>query len=45
LAALGERVRLRTPALGDAATLVGAAELAFAHVLADPLEVLARANA
>lgn len=40
-----ERLRLRTSALGDAATLVGAAELAFAHVLADPLEVLARANA
>ncbi|WP_327590496.1 ROK family transcriptional regulator [Nonomuraea sp. NBC_00507] len=39
-----ERLRLRTSALGDAATLVGAAELAFAHVLADPLEVLARAN-
>ncbi|TDE50190.1 ROK family transcriptional regulator [Nonomuraea mesophila] len=38
-------LRLRTSALGDAATLVGAAELAFAHVLSDPLEVLARANA
>ncbi|WP_090929904.1 ROK family transcriptional regulator [Nonomuraea jiangxiensis] len=37
-----ERLRLRTSALGDAATLVGAAELAFAHVLSDPLEVLAR---
>ncbi|MFG1699214.1 ROK family protein [Nonomuraea sp. NPDC049309] len=40
-----ERVRLRTSALGDSAPLVGAAELAFAHVLSDPLEVLARANA
>ncbi|SEG35849.1 Sugar kinase of the NBD/HSP70 family, may contain an N-terminal HTH domain [Nonomuraea solani] len=40
-----ERLRLRTSSLGDAATLVGAAELAFAHVLSDPLEVLARANA
>ncbi|NBE92509.1 ROK family transcriptional regulator [Nonomuraea sp. KC401] len=39
-----DRLRLRTSALGDAATLVGAAELAFAHVLSDPLEVLARAN-
>lgn len=39
-----ERVRLRTSALGDSAPLVGAAELAFAHVLSDPLEVLARAN-
>ena len=38
------RLRLRTSALADDATLVGAAELAFAHVLADPLEVLARAG-
>ncbi|MEV0145691.1 MULTISPECIES: ROK family transcriptional regulator [unclassified Nonomuraea] len=37
-----EKLRLRTSALADDATLVGAAELAFAHVLADPLEVLAR---
>ncbi|MBG0824432.1 ROK family transcriptional regulator [Planomonospora sp. ID91781] len=37
-----EHLRLRTTALGDDATLVGAAELAFAQVLADPLEVLAR---
>ncbi|MFB9680592.1 ROK family transcriptional regulator [Streptosporangium vulgare] len=36
-----ERVRLRTSALGDDATLTGAAELAFAEVLANPLEVLA----
>ncbi|MFG2073455.1 Sugar kinase of the NBD/HSP70 family, may contain an N-terminal HTH domain [Nonomuraea maritima] len=40
-----ERLRLRTSSLGDAATLVGAAELAFANVLSDPLEVLARAHA
>ncbi|MFF5206928.1 ROK family protein [Streptosporangium sp. NPDC000396] len=37
-------LRLRTSALGDDATLVGAAELAFAQVLADPLEVLTRAG-
>ncbi|MEO5873833.1 MAG: ROK family transcriptional regulator [Streptosporangiaceae bacterium] len=42
LAATRERVRLRTSALGDEATLVGAAELAFAEVLRDPLETLAR---
>ncbi|MER6948045.1 ROK family transcriptional regulator [Nonomuraea sp. NPDC000554] len=39
-----ERLRLRTSALADDATLVGAAELAFSNVLADPLEVLARAG-
>ncbi|GIH90716.1 ROK family protein [Planobispora siamensis] len=39
-----EHLRLRTSALGDDATLIGAAELAFAQVLADPLEVLARAG-
>ncbi|MEU7892481.1 ROK family transcriptional regulator [Nonomuraea sp. NPDC049152] len=39
-----EKLRLRTSALADDATLVGAAELAFAHVLADPLEALARAG-
>ncbi|TDD50256.1 ROK family transcriptional regulator [Nonomuraea terrae] len=39
-----ERLRLRTSSLGDAATLVGAAELAFSNVLSDPLEVLARAH-
>ncbi|GAA3128651.1 ROK family transcriptional regulator [Planomonospora alba] len=39
-----EHLRLRTSALGDDATLVGAAELAFTQVLADPLEVLARAG-
>ncbi|MFC0863549.1 ROK family protein [Sphaerimonospora cavernae] len=42
LTASRERLRLRTSALGDDATLVGAAELAFAQVLADPLEALAR---
>lgn len=45
LAVSRERVRLRTPALGDDATLVGAAELAFSEVLTNPLEVLARATA
>jgi predicted NBD/HSP70 family sugar kinase len=39
-----EKVRMRTPELGDDAILVGAAELAFAEVLASPLEVLARAT-
>ncbi|MEU6740360.1 ROK family transcriptional regulator [Streptosporangium sandarakinum] len=39
-----EGLRLRTSALGDDATLMGAAELAFAQVLADPLEALARAG-
>ena len=40
LAAPREKVRLRTAALGDDTTLVGAAEFAFAEVLADPLHVL-----
>jgi predicted NBD/HSP70 family sugar kinase len=44
LAGSRESLRLRTSALGDDATLAGAAELAFAQVLADPLEVLARAG-
>ncbi|MFI6292173.1 ROK family protein [Nonomuraea sp. NPDC050790] len=44
LAPQREKLRLRTSALADDATLVGAAELAFAHVLSDPLEVLARAG-
>ena len=44
LPACREHVRLRTPALADDAALIGAAELAFDHVLADPLEVLARAG-
>ncbi len=39
LPACREHVRLRTPDLGDDAPLVGAAELAFAQLLADPLEV------
>jgi hypothetical protein len=42
LLAARENLRLRTSALADDATLVGAAELAFDQVLADPLEVLAR---
>jgi len=32
-----EHVRLRTPSLGDDAALIGAAELAFEQLLADPL--------
>ncbi|MBX6168411.1 MAG: sugar kinase, partial [Thermobispora bispora] len=43
LRATREGLRLRTAALGDDATLMGAAELAFADVLADPLEALSRA--
>ncbi len=39
LAACREHVRLRTPELGDDAPLIGAAELAFQRLLADPLEV------
>jgi predicted NBD/HSP70 family sugar kinase len=42
LVASREQLRLRTSALGDDATLVGAAELAFTQVLDDPLEVLSR---
>nr|WP_036330888.1 ROK family transcriptional regulator [Microbispora sp. ATCC PTA-5024] len=42
LAATREHVRLRTSTLGDDATLMGAAEMAFARVLADPLEALSR---
>jgi predicted NBD/HSP70 family sugar kinase len=45
LAVSRERVRLHTSGLGDDATLVGAAELAFAEVLASPLEVLTRVTA
>ncbi|GAA5080308.1 putative NBD/HSP70 family sugar kinase [Thermocatellispora tengchongensis] len=44
LPASREHLRLRTSALGDDATLMGAAELAFSHVLADPLEALARVS-
>lgn len=40
-----ERVRLRVSALGDDATLIGAAELAFSGLLADPLNTLARVAA
>jgi predicted NBD/HSP70 family sugar kinase len=39
LPACREHVRLRTPELGDDAALIGAAELAFQRLLADPLEV------
>lgn len=42
LPATREGLRLRTPDLGDDAVLMGAAELAFARVLANPLDVLAR---
>jgi predicted NBD/HSP70 family sugar kinase len=38
LAACREHVRLRTPGLGDDAPLIGAAELAFQRLLADPLD-------
>ncbi|GLH97962.1 ROK family transcriptional regulator [Phytohabitans aurantiacus] len=37
LPAARERVRLRTPQLGEDAALIGAAELAFEQLLADPL--------
>ncbi|GAA0994536.1 ROK family transcriptional regulator [Acrocarpospora macrocephala] len=36
-----EAVQLRTAGLGDDATLIGAAELAFAELLASPLDALA----
>ncbi|GAA4229128.1 ROK family transcriptional regulator [Actinomadura meridiana] len=45
LAAPRDKVKLRTAALGDDTTLVGAAEFAFAEVLADPVQVLARLKA
>lgn len=38
LAACREHVRLRTPTLGEDAALIGAAELAFDRLLADPLD-------
>jgi predicted NBD/HSP70 family sugar kinase len=38
LRACREHVRLRTPALGEDAALLGAAELAFEPLLADPLD-------
>ena len=42
LAAPREQVRLALPELGGDATLIGAAELAFAPLLDDPLGTLAR---
>ncbi|BAJ33147.1 MULTISPECIES: ROK family transcriptional regulator [Kitasatospora] len=42
LAAVREGLRLRVGALGDDTVLIGAAELAFADLLARPLETLAR---
>ncbi|MBC7302132.1 MAG: ROK family protein [Nocardia sp.] len=44
LSAAREHVRLRTSALADDAPLIGAAELAFADVLTDPLQTLARSS-
>jgi predicted NBD/HSP70 family sugar kinase len=41
LPACREHVRLRTPELGEDAALLGAAELAFEPLLADPLEAAA----
>lgn len=41
LPACREHVRLRTPELGDDAILLGAAELAFQRLLADPLDAAA----
>jgi predicted NBD/HSP70 family sugar kinase len=41
LPACREHVRLRTPDLGDDAPLIGAAELAFQHLLGNPLEFAA----
>jgi predicted NBD/HSP70 family sugar kinase len=38
LSACLEHVRLRTPKLGEDAPLIGAAELAFERLLADPLD-------
>ncbi|XVV13537.1 ROK family transcriptional regulator [Actinoplanes sp. CA-131856] len=37
LPACREHIRLRTPELGDDAGLIGAAELAFEHLLSDPV--------
>lgn len=42
LAVSRERVQLQVSALGDDATLIGAAELAFSQVLADPLQAFSR---
>jgi hypothetical protein len=41
LPAVREHVRLRTPYIGDDAALLGAAELAFERLLADPIDVAA----
>lgn len=43
LPAVREHLRLRTPQLGEDAPLLGAAELAFEALLADPLRTAARA--
>ena len=45
LPACREHVRLRTPVLGDDAALIGAAEVAFEALLADPLDAAAPAAA
>jgi predicted NBD/HSP70 family sugar kinase len=45
LPACREHVRLRTPLLGDDAGLLGAAELAFEQLLADPLDAAAGQSA
>jgi predicted NBD/HSP70 family sugar kinase len=45
LPACREHVRLRTPVLGDDAALIGAAEVAFEALLADPLDAAAPAVA
>jgi predicted NBD/HSP70 family sugar kinase len=44
LPACREHVRLRAPALGEDAALVGAAELAFEQLLADPLDTAPAAD-
>ncbi|MFK3981159.1 ROK family protein [Micromonospora sp. NPDC050397] len=41
LPAIRDHVRLRTPQLGEEAALIGAAELAFGQLLADPLDASA----
>ncbi|MEU1514892.1 ROK family protein [Streptomyces sp. NPDC005811] len=44
LAACRQNLRLRVGVLGDNAVLIGAAELAFSAILANPMETLAQAN-
>ncbi|MGW1273919.1 ROK family protein [Streptomyces sp. NPDC002491] len=44
LAACRQDLRLRVGELGDDAVLIGAAELAFSAILANPMETLARAD-